>query len=295
MKKVFSSISEAIHIFANQPEREGRASSVSFHDGKLYSYRTVIAQHVIGANGEAAIILNNTSYSNTTSKQQGAIHFAACHIKRLYIRGVGFGCECLKPYSAENWRGLDVKKLIATYEREAADFLAKASRARNNAENYRAAAFNTLTELTEYLAFFGIQYETGDLSALEAAAIEAAKRSRELEKARKAERIREQAEALEKWRSGENVYRSFEVTALRINGNEIETSRGAKIPVEHAIKAWPMLKRLHNGGADVDLSENSIKFGVYSMRAFKNDSLIVGCHTIPFVEVQGIANQLSLN
>jgi hypothetical protein len=31
------------------------------------------------------------------------------------------------------------------------------------------------------------------------------------------------------------------------------------------------------------------------MRAFKNDSLIVGCHTIPFVEVQGIANQLSLN
>ena len=295
MKKVFSSNKEAIHIYANDSSREGRASSISFKNGVLFSYNTAIAHHVTNAQGEAAIIINNGNYSVTTSKQQGQLRYAANHLNRIYIQFVPYNAQSLMPAHNEIcFNGLTVNKLIANYESKAAEYLAKASRARLKADDYRAAAFQTLNELKAYLNFFGIEYSAGDLSALEAAAIESDKKERERAKARKIEKMKEQAEALEKWRAGENVYHSFEITALRVKDDEIQTSRGARIPLEHAIKAWPLLKKLHDSGRDMSLDTHSIKFGHYEMRAFKNDCLIVGCHTIPFFEVQSIAQKLNL-
>ncbi len=295
MKKVFSSNSEAIHIYANDSSREGRANNVSFKNGVLFSYNTAIAHHVINAQGEAAIIINNRHYSSSTSKQQSQLRYAANHLNRIYVQFVPYNAQSLMPAHNEIcFNGLTVNKLIANYESKAADYLAKASRARLKADDYRAAAFQTLNELKTYLGFFGVDYQAGDLSALEAAAIESDKKERERAKARKIEKMKEQAEALEKWRNGENVYHSFEVTALRVKDDEIQTSRGARIPLEHAIKAWPLLKKLHDSGRDMFLDAHTIKFGHYEMRAFKNDCLIVGCHTIPFFEVQSIAQKLNL-
>lgn len=289
MKRVFSSTHEAIHIFANDPARDGRASSVSFSDGVLFSYNTAIAEHVTDAQGQPFIILNRTSYSNTTSKQQGRLFSAANHLQRIWVDHIPYNAQGLTPSRLDN------KRLIERYEAEAAQWLAKAATARKNGDQYRANAFNHLTELKNYLAFFGIEYETGDLSELEAAAIESAKREREAEKARKAARIAEQAEALEKWRAGENVYRSFEVTALRVKGDTIETSRGANIPVEHAVKVWPLLKRLHDRGESYQHGSHAIHLGHYTLTSFSGDVLTVGCHKIPFSEVASIAQQLHLN
>jgi hypothetical protein len=295
MKKVFSSISEAIHIYANDPMREGRASSVSFKNGVLFSYNTAIAHHVTNAQGESVMILNNTNYSNTTSKQQSRLRYATNNLKQIYVNFVEYDAQSLMPASNEIcFNGLTIDKLIKNYERKAADYLAKASRARLKADDYRAAAFHELNELKTYLEFFGIEYQAGDLSALETAAIESDRKEREAAKARKIERIKEQAENLQKWRAGENVYNNFEITALRIKEDEIQTSRGARIPLDHAIKAWPLLKKLHDSGRDISLDSHSIKFGHYEMRAFKDDCLIVGCHTISFSEVQNIASQLNL-
>lgn len=290
MKKVFSSIDEALHIYANHPEREGRCSSISFIDGVLFSYNTAIAEHAYNEQGQEAFIVNLTSYSMTTSRQQSKLAYALNHKQKLYIRFLGFNTRGLAP------KRLDNKALIDRYENEAASLLAKAGRARLKADQYRADAFNLLKELTEYFAFFGIKYDglMRDLSELEALAIEQDNKARELAKIRKAEKIKEQAEALEKWRNGENIYNHFEVTALRIKDDEIQTTRGARIPVEHAIKAWPLLKRIHDSGIDYYANGHSIHLGHYTVTSLQNETLTVGCHKIPYSEVLNIASQLQL-
>lgn len=289
MKTVFSSNREAIHIFANNPERHGRSSSISFGGGVLFSYNTAIAQHATNDKGETILIINQQSYSNTTSKQQSILGSATWHKDRINIRFIPYDTQSLKPSKLDNsW-------LIARYESHAAELLVKASRARLKADDYRAEAFNLLKELQVYFAFFGIKYKLGNMEKLESAAIKADKKQKELDKKLAAQRIKEQAEALEAWRKGENKRNYFEVTALRVKGDEIETTKGARVPVEHAAKIWPLLKRLHDKGETYHANGHSLHLGHYTITSFERDILTVGCHKIPFSEVSQIANQLHLN
>lgn len=285
MKKVFSSNSELIHIWANNdaPEVFKRANSVSCQNDVLFSYNTAIAQ-IYGD----TVILNKHSFSNSTSKHQGLARSASRHHKQLLI-----------DIPQWNNRGLvydqhGFLKIVEHNEKIAADYLVKASRARKNADYFSGMAYAQLNSLVEYAALCGLEYKAGDLSALQAAALENDKKRKAAEKIRKAEKIAEQAEALEKWRNGENVYRNFEVTALRINGDEVETSRGARIPLDHAVKAWPLLKRLHDSGQEYIAGDHTIKLGHYSVSRITRENMIVGCHTIPFIEVTAIAQQLNL-
>lgn len=291
MKRVFASNSELVHVWANHPERNGRAGNMSFGGGVLWSYNTAIGQHVTNEKGEKAVILNLTSYSNSTSKQQGKAAYAVNHLKRIYIHHIGYNTQNLK----FNLIG-DRERLIESYEREAAEYLAKAERARTKGDYYRGAAYAHLNELREYFAFFGIDYAPpANMDALKQAAIDRDNEAKRIAAEMKAQREREQAERLEKWRNGENVYSYFEVTALRLKGENIETSRGANIPIEHALKVWPLLKRLHDNGGTYTRTEHSIHLGHYTLDSFDGDILRVGCHSIPFAEVQNIAAQLNLN
>jgi hypothetical protein len=121
------------------------------------------------------------------------------------------------------------------------------------------------------------------------------KEAKASEKIRKAERIKEQAEALENWRLGLDVRNHFEVTALRIKDDEIQTTRGARIPVDHAIKFWGLIKSWHEKGVSYVKDHHSIHLGNYSVNRFENDILTVGCHSIPYSEIENIAHQLRLN
>lgn len=288
MKKVFSSIKEAVHIYANDPYREGRASSVTFKDGVLFSYNTAISHHVINEKGESAFIVNRQSYSNTTSKQQGQLAYALNHQKTIPLRFISYDTQSL------NANDLSKMRLIELYEKEAQRLLIKASKARLKGDDYRAAAYHTLNELKAYFDFFGIDYDIGDIAMHEAIAIENDKIAKELEKKRTAERIAYQKEALEKWRNGENVNNYFEITALRLNGENVETTKGAKVPIEHAIKLWPLINRLHEKGETYHANGHSIHLGHYTVNSFEKDILTVGCHKIPFSELSAIAEQLNL-
>jgi hypothetical protein len=182
------------------------------------------------------------------------------------------------------------------YEKAAERLYLKASKARSRRDDYMAQAYNQLKEYQDYCGLFGVDYVIPDAERLQALAVEKAKEAERLEKERLERRKQEQAENLEKWRNGAQIYGGyFEVTALRLNGDSIETSRGASIPTDHAIKAWPMLKKLHERGENVSFDNHTIKLGHYGMRAFRDDCLIVGCHEIPFKEVSAIAAQLNLN
>lgn len=286
MKKVFSSNRELIHIWANNDDISvyKRANSVSCHYDRLYSYNTCIAQiH------NDTVIFNSHSYSNSTSKHQSLARGAIHGMKAISLDFPRYNLQSL--ILGQN----DFNEVLKEpNERKAAEWLIKASRSKKYAELYQSMANNILLSLAEYAQFLGLDYVCHNLSELQAAALENEKKQKALEKIRKAEKIKEQAEALEKWRNGENVQNHFEITALRVQGDEVQTTKGAKIPLNDAISAWPLLNRLASSGLSLNTINHKIRLGYYTVTRIDNKELVVGCHNIPMTEVKNIAQQLQL-
>lgn len=74
MKKVFSSSSEVIHLWAQQNQVEARCSNAYFEGAVVYSYGRHYPLGIIVENkkGERAAIINASGYSATTSKHIAA-------------------------------------------------------------------------------------------------------------------------------------------------------------------------------------------------------------------------------
>ena len=81
---------------------------------------------------------------------------------------------------------------------------------------------------------------------------------------------------------------------LRINGEEIETSAGARIPLAAAPMVWVRVKRaLGVGYTPAGLS--AVKIGDYPLTEITAaGELVAGCHRIPHSELRSMARQLGL-
>lgn len=288
MRTKYSSNLELSHIWANDPDPSiGKsANSMSCQNGKLYSYSTVIAQII----NNDTVIYNTASYSVTTSKHQGYANHATNHFNnKIHLNIPRRGLDSLVFSQSE------FNNIIEFSEREASQSLLKASRSRKYADMYNRQALSIFSNLEQYALLFNLKYETPNLDHLRESALKADKEAKALEKIRRAERIKEQAEALINWRNGEDVRNRFEITALRIKEDQIETTKGARIPVDHAVKFWGLIKSWHDKGVSYVKDHHSIHLGNYSVNRFENDVLTVGCHSIPYSEIESIAHQLSLN
>jgi hypothetical protein len=287
MRTKYSSNSELSHVWANDPHPsiEKSANSMSCHNGKLYSYSTCIGQII-----NDTVIYNTASYSNSTSKHQNLMQSATSHYsKRIYLDIPRRGLNSLV-FNQQDFEDIVVKPNA----NKANDLLVKASRSKKYATLYSGQAFSIIKNLEKYALFIGVFYSCPDIDDLQELAIKADKEAKAFEKVRKAARIKEQAEALEQWRAGHDVRNSFELTALRIKDDEIQTTRGARIPVDHAVKFWGLIKSWHEKGVSYVKDHHSIHLGNYTVNSFKDDTLIVGCHSIPYSEIESIASQLHL-
>lgn len=285
MKTKFSSNRELVHIWANnaEPSINKSANSVSCQFDRLFSYATCIGE-IVGN----TVILNTYSYSNSTSKHQILAREAVRHMDKIYLSIPGYNHSTLV-FGQDTFN----TRIVEPCLKSVGEYLVKASRSRKYADWNKAEALSIVANLKKYADLLGLQFSAPDLSEYQEAALRADKVRKEQEKIRKAEKIKQQAEDLARWKAGEDVRSYFEVTALRIKGDEIETSRGAKIPVDHAVRAWPILKRLFNKGAELSPS-HTLKLGHYTVNRITDKALIVGCHTIPFSEVENIAAQLHI-
>ena len=110
-------------------------------------------------------------------------------------------------------------------------------------------------------------------------------------------------QALAEWREGKiGSYpcSGYPDMRLRIRADKVETSRGANIPVEHAKRVWPILLRAKRNGTHITAEQGGgLHFGVYQsfheFNAEGSGALVVGCHSIPFEELEYVAQQLGLS
>jgi len=157
-----------------------------------------------------------------------------------------------------------------------------------------------LRDAATYLAQYGrlasLRANATDLAELARvgmAAVEAEnKRLRELEQINAAKRDEERRQL---WLAGERVGRLFfdaptGGAALRIVGDELETSHGASVPLAHAIKAFRFVKLCRERGTSWQRNGRTIRVGHFQVdRIESNGDFVAGCHSFTWTEVERVA------
>lgn len=293
MKTVFSSHSEVAHIWASQSQYEGRASRVFFEDGVIYSYGRHFPVARFAPEYGDIVLFTNQGYSSSTGKHKTLIRSAIPSTHQvIYCDDPTLG----ELHNLDKWR--------AAVEWMRRDFAAKTHKISRG--NLAVEIFKTCESAIVYCMALKIAApewtnESNDEMAARDYVYELAK-AREIKKAAaRAEYEKkaglEAAERMALWLIGENVYSGgfqYLPTALRIKADSIQTSRGANIPVADALKLWPLLVRAKNSGKTLEAGLHSINLGAYRFNSFDGTTLIVGCHSIGWDQLEKIAAQLNL-
>lgn len=124
------------------------------------------------------------------------------------------------------------------------------------------------------------------------AAIEA---ERQAEREREqAERFRKEQETRERWLAGESV--SFRGSCpqggalMRIVGDRLETSHGADVPLDHAIRAFRAVRACRDRGTTWQRNGKQIRVGHFQVDRIESDgSFTAGCHQFFWPEIERVA------
>jgi hypothetical protein len=82
---------------------------------------------------------------------------------------------------------------------------------------------------------------------------------------------------------------------LRVSGDQIESSLGASIPLEHAPRIWALVQACRSSGRAYEKNGHTEHAGPYAIDSVSaQGELKAGCHTIPYAELELLARTLGL-
>ncbi len=307
-RKVFPT-AEIPHLWFHQTQSDARSQGNVFFDGDtIYSYGThfPIARHVQSKSGRRAVLFTTRRYSVTTSGHCSSVRQAIPSGTQVFS---------VPSVRSDSWSGnvIDHARNLEHFVTESKESLGKARRARVSGQYDLASAFGLRETARKYARFFGVPcpdfdfLPTGkELKTLKAQIAERAERHKasqalasQREQARQAERHRiEMLDFAEKsalWRDGNpNVRLPWGAdTLLRIKGDEVETSRGARVPVSHAKRGLAFVRRVVASGQEYVRNGHTLNLGHYAIDRIETDgTLHAGCHVIKFAEIENLAPAL---
>jgi hypothetical protein len=265
---------EVFHYFANKVQSSGRCGDTSFALPRAFSYAACIGKHF-----PDGVALSNTSYSVTTSSHQSNLRQSCRHLTCVYVP--------------------DPDDLYTSYKQvqiNVANLLKKASVAKARKEQYLGDALRQIEQFNLFATWcestLHIDAPVTDPENMKAIAksikAETAKRNAAIKERQRTYALKD-AEKLAEWRKGNDIYLPYNLpVALRVKGDEIQTSKGARIPILECASIWDMVNRKKAW-------EPREPIGVYQLTKIRdNGSIVVGCHDIAFSELQLIATQLGI-
>lgn len=272
MKTVFSN-RELTHVYAQQSQHYGKSGTMFFYGTKIYSYgyHYLLGEFI----DNETILINDTGYSNTTSKHISLLIGATSHKRQFFATKTDL---------------TEVHYSIKSY-------LQKIPKARENKEYYLKEIFNLFKSLNEYLEYTKTKTKVSKLpkykeiknivQRLETEKETILKEVAELNK-RKAQREKQkQKEQIELWRNHEIRYinkLSQSLLRLSLDKKQIETSGGVNIETKKA----KVLYKLIEAGKDI----KGFKLDYYTVIGIQDNILKIGCHNIPLKEVETIGKQI---
>jgi hypothetical protein len=305
MKTVFSN-QQLIHVWAQQTQPHGRSSGMKFEGTTLYSYQTPIANFVANKRGFQAVLITTERYSITTTTK----HMPRAHdipnsgrggIQVFHVSHVGI--EGGQSPRAEKWHAHNLTDLEKRYEAA----IAKVGRSSRYWQFHHDDAHSIACTARYYCEHFGLKFPAKKFAPLSDAQIEAARAKYAKWEARnevKLQLARENAKRIEEnnrktyeekkalWLAGEPVHLpwvSDASTMLRVKGDEVETSRGARFPLAHGLKALPLIRAVVARGEVWRRNGKTIHLGHYQIDSIEHGAIVAGCHTIPISEVERVA------
>ncbi len=303
-KHVFDT-SEIPHLWAHKTQGDARNKQGNFYfeDGVIYSFgrHFPIARHITGSQGQPGVILTTRTYSSTTGGHVHAVRNAIPDTIPVFNANPGdySHSEILSEYK---------KRLAGVIEDATAPRLRDATRAK-----HYDAAVAIVEEANRYAEFVGIKSRlsmpvSGDIEALketarktEAARVKAEREKRERERAEVQAYMEAHAAHFRRWReTGDDVYvhdgaqhwlRFPTEAMLRVIGNdEVVTSHGARVPMEHAERAYKIVAALRRAGKTYKRNGHSLHIGHYVIDSVDAEGTVkAGCHVILWAEIERLA------
>lgn len=331
VKRVLRDSSEVAHVWAQQTQDGARTPTghCYFTGNTIYSYGTHFPMGVImkDKKGRELVALNTDSYSVTTSKQKSYVRYAVNHkscvnVDTRIIKLLESGTYTYFLGKKDKYGNSNItkrKELIGAVcwrarcaIKKAAESAIKRRKVSLKEEDINEA-LNIYKQGEHLLAFFSLKYPASieklkDKLVTDAAGLEAVyshqlklekrardKRDKLLQDARDASAI----EAVELWRKGENspfirnrLYECSKV-AMRINGEEIETSKGARFPVTHGLKAFALIKACKITSEGWQHKDKALHIGNFTIDSIEADGNVkAGCHYVEYSEIERIAREL---
>jgi hypothetical protein len=290
---------EIAHLWYHKTQESARNATGSFYfsGDTVYSYGShfPIARHV--SNGKQdAVLFTTKTYSVTTSGHCSAVRSSIPSSADVFeVPNVELG------QTAEEHKHQHTAN-IADYISRIAALVQKSLRARGSFQmtNAHADATALAAECELYAHFFHLRKpKLPSIPGVDsrrwaiAKDRENAQREREEEKRQREEWAKQEAERAERWRNGENIgYFHVAPVMLRLSadGQEVETSRGARVPVSHALRGLRFVRAVVARGEAYQRNGHTLHLGHYAIDRIDADgTLHAGCHVIPLAEIERIA------
>lgn len=295
---------------------------------RLYSYGAhyPLGLFVENKKGEKAVTINTQGYSSTTSRHISGAKYATNQYKQFYLPNTA-AMKSIEQVARYGLSEADLKRHTVSALSEAivkcVEYyfysLRSDTKKRKAAtlESWKNTALSTCSDYIAILDWYGFKMTPAAKKALAqlsglspVAAKEAAQKAKELEdkKRLKAEKERQKknevylALCVPAWQTGEATFLApdsgDEVSTrfisnasgvyLRVIGEEIETSKSAKFPIEHGLKALPLIEAAKGKGWRKN--GHTIHLGHYQIdEILPSGDVKAGCHFVPYVEIKRIA------
>jgi hypothetical protein len=290
---------EVAHAWAHQTGKQRKGFNMFYVGATIYSYgqHFPIARLTQTPSGETVVLHNAAGYSVSTAKH------------KAYVRGA---CSHMRTFEVPLVNASDTEAHIRNYEHQLTQAKAetdKAKRARKHGDWHLEQATRMLNRANAYAAAFELDRPRdltlatfGDEYANITARLEAARIAQEearLERERQA--FERDAERRAAWLAGKFAGAYWHGTGLdgsallRVNGDELQTSQGASVPLAHAVKAFRFAKLCRETGTAWNRNGKVIRVGHFTVdRIDPARGIHAGCHFIAWSEVYRIAGALGI-
>lgn len=306
---------QLIHRWAQQEKSDGRSGNVHFSGTSLNFYRREIAcfYPVLDKQKRQVVAVSRNTYSPLTTQKQNMAWQATTQYRQIKT---DFFTDCL----SRNWdraRLQIVNSLLKEIHTAAGELVGKRNvidridRIQHKASD-ALSFFREFCKRREYPKNIPISFNLLNALAGNRATAETvlakhyapklaqqverdryrSEHAREIEQQKNAKLIEKEQERLKDWLAGgpsDYFYHLPIALRVRESTNEIETSRGARVPINAALMLY---ERLSTSPETVA----GFKIGDFTVRDFIGSNgdrmLRVGCHEIPFKEIERIKAQL---
>lgn len=272
---------------------------MTFNGDRFYSYGTVIANRV-RLKGREAYVLDSCSFSSSTSKHQS-------YVRRAIQVGGGpkiFHVSCGKRGQYLDFTPQTLRDHYINAFKEIS--IQPPHRLQRINESRILMAQGKLSNALEVCEFFGIggeakikkmianiRDEVAKAAKNECARVvkEEADRKKREEK-RMAEALAKDTENIPKWLAGENVYlTSLTPPMMRVEGEEVVTSLGARVPIDHCKRSLLFCFAMREKGWHRNGHTHHV--GHYQIDSIDQTSVKAGCHVFNWSELERFGKQMN--